>query len=142
MTEPIVLAFRTVRSSSGATVGVASAATFLALVSFTTPLATLPATATLVVLHELNNTENLGSILRIAAGFGANGVILGPRTADVFYRQAIRVSMGTVFSLGLAQSDDLVRDRRMRLVPPPQLEVGPRQPLGRLGALGLVERRR
>jgi MFS family permease len=45
MTEPIVLAFRTVRSSSGATVGVASAATFLALVSFTTPLATLPATS-------------------------------------------------------------------------------------------------
>ena len=73
-------------------------------------LATLPARATLVVLHELNNTENLGSILRIAAGFGATGVILGPRTADVFYRQSIRVSMGNVFALSLAQSDDLTRD--------------------------------
>lgn len=68
------------------------------------------ASATLVVAHELNNTENLGAILRIAAGFGAAGVILGPRTADPFYRQAIRVSMGTVFSLPLAQSDDLVAD--------------------------------
>ncbi len=45
MTEPGVLASRTVRSSSGATVAVASAATFLALIAFTTPLATLPATA-------------------------------------------------------------------------------------------------
>jgi MFS family permease len=45
MTEPIVLASRTVRSRTGATVAVASAATFLALIVFTTPLATLPATA-------------------------------------------------------------------------------------------------
>lgn len=44
MTELLVLASRTVRSTSGATVAVASAATFLALVVFTTPLATLPAT--------------------------------------------------------------------------------------------------
>lgn len=36
---------RTVRSRSGTTVAVASAATFLALIVFTTPLATLPATA-------------------------------------------------------------------------------------------------
>jgi tRNA G18 (ribose-2'-O)-methylase SpoU len=66
--------------------------------------------ATLVVAHELNNVENLGSIIRIAAGFGAAGLLLGPRTADPFYRQSIRVSMGTVFSLPLAQSDDLIAD--------------------------------
>ena len=68
------------------------------------------APATLVVAHELNNVENLGSIIRIAAGFGAAGLILGPRTADPFYRQSIRVSMGTVFSLPLAHSEDLVAD--------------------------------
>lgn len=43
MTEPAVLASRTVRSRT--TLAVASAATFLALVAFTTPLATLPATS-------------------------------------------------------------------------------------------------
>lgn len=73
-------------------------------------LTTLPAEATLVVAHELNNVENLGAILRIAAGFGAAGLILGPRTADPFYRQSIRVSMGTVFSMSLAQSNDLIAD--------------------------------
>ena len=73
------------------------------------------ADATLMVAHELNNTENLGAILRIAAGFGAAGLILGPRTADPFFRQSIRVSMGNVFSLGLASSEYLVDDlRRLR----------------------------
>lgn len=105
-------------------------------------LATLPAAATLVVAHELNNTENLGAILRIAAGFGADGVILGERSADVFYRQAIRVSMGNVFSLTLARSDDLIRDlallasarvetiatvARADATPLPTLSVGPRR---------------
>ena len=72
-------------------------------------LADQPA-ATLVIAHELNNTENLGAIMRIAAGFGAAGLVLGPRTADPFYRQAIRVSMGAVFSLQIAESDDLPAD--------------------------------
>jgi tRNA G18 (ribose-2'-O)-methylase SpoU len=67
---------------------------------------------TLLALHELNNTENLGSICRIAAGFGVSGVLLGPRNADPFYRQCVRVSMGNVLSLDLASSDDLASDLR------------------------------
>ena len=37
-------------------------------------------------------------------------MLLGERLADPFFRQAIRVSMGTVFRLPLHQSDDLLRD--------------------------------
>jgi tRNA G18 (ribose-2'-O)-methylase SpoU len=48
--------------------------------------------------------------MRIAAGFGADAMILGPQCCDPFYRQAIRVSMGAVFSLNLLQSDDLLQD--------------------------------
>lgn len=66
----------------------------------------------LIAVEQLNNTENLGAIMRIAAGFGAGGIILDKRCADPFYRQAIRVSMGAVFSLELAMSDDLPRDLR------------------------------
>lgn len=110
--------------------------------SVETLIADLPADATLVIAHELNNTENLGAILRIAAGFGAAGVILGPRTADVFYRQSIRVSMGNVFALRLSQSDDLIRDlgrlaaagvqtvatvTDADATPLPRLSVGPRR---------------
>lgn len=66
----------------------------------------------LIAIEQLNNTENLGAIMRIAAGFGAGGMILDSRCADPFFRQAIRVSMGAVFSLKLAVSDDLPRDLR------------------------------
>ena len=64
----------------------------------------------LLVLEQLNNTENLGAILRIAAGFGVGGLILDEKCADPFYRQSIRVSMGTVFSLKIARSSDLASD--------------------------------
>lgn len=67
---------------------------------------------TIVVLPEIANAENLGALFRIAAGFGADAVVLGERSADPFWRQCVRVSMGNVFKLPLARSDDLVRDLR------------------------------
>ena len=66
--------------------------------------------ALLVVLPEITSTENLGGLLRIAAGFGADAVLLGERCCDPFYRQAVRVSMGTVFKLALIQSADIAAD--------------------------------
>jgi tRNA G18 (ribose-2'-O)-methylase SpoU len=68
--------------------------------------------ATLVVCPDLANSDNLGSLMRIAAAFGADAFIVGPQCCDPFYRQAIRVSMGAVFSLNLLQSDDLLADLR------------------------------
>jgi tRNA G18 (ribose-2'-O)-methylase SpoU len=71
--------------------------------------------AMIVVCPDIANTDNLGSLMRIAAAFGADAMVLGPHSCDPFYRQAIRVSMGAVFSLNLLQSDDLLRDlRRLR----------------------------
>jgi tRNA G18 (ribose-2'-O)-methylase SpoU len=72
----------------------------------------LPLRATIMICPEIANTENLGSLLRIAAGFGADAMLLGERSCDPFYRQSIRVSMGTVFSLNLLQSQDLLSDLR------------------------------
>lgn len=70
---------------------------------------------TLVVLPDLASTENLGSLIRISAAFGAGALVLGERSCDPFWRQSVRVSMGTIFSLPLVQSDDLLRDlRRLR----------------------------
>ncbi len=78
--------------------------------------------ATLVVCPETNNTENLGLIIRVAAGFGATAVLLGEKCANPFYRQSIRVSMGTIFSVPIVQSENLardlawLRDRRVEIV--------------------------
>ena len=65
---------------------------------------------TLVVCPEIANTENLGSMVRISAAFGATAMILGERCCDPYYRQAVRVSMGTVFSMPILRSKDIVAD--------------------------------
>jgi tRNA G18 (ribose-2'-O)-methylase SpoU len=64
----------------------------------------------LVVCPETANTENLGGMIRIAAAFGVDAMILGEQCCDPFFRQSVRVSMGTVFRLPIIQSQDLLRD--------------------------------
>ncbi len=70
---------------------------------------------TLLICPETANAENLGSLVRMGAAFGVDAMILGERCCDPFWRQAIRVSMGTVFRLPLVRSTDLLQDlRRLR----------------------------
>jgi len=66
--------------------------------------ASIPAGARVVVaVEDLVDVDNLGSIARNAAAFGAGALVLSPRSADPFYRKAIRVSLGSVFSLPIVR---------------------------------------
>lgn len=65
---------------------------------------------TLVVCPDISNVENIGSIIRLSAAFGVDALILGENCHDPFWRQSVRVSMGTVFSLPMVHTDDLLRD--------------------------------
>jgi tRNA G18 (ribose-2'-O)-methylase SpoU len=67
---------------------------------------------TLVICPDISNVENIGSMIRLSAGFGADAIVLGERCHDPFWRQSVRVSMGTIFTLPIVQSDDLLRDVR------------------------------
>jgi len=74
---------------------------------------TLPAHArTVVVLEDLVDVDNLGAMARNASALGADALVLSPRAADPFYRKAIRVAVGAVFSLPVLRlqrwPDDLV----------------------------------
>jgi len=58
----------------------------------------------LVVLPRTENPENMGSIIRIAAGFGATAVLTGQGCCDPFSRRALRVSMGNTFCLPVIET--------------------------------------
>jgi tRNA G18 (ribose-2'-O)-methylase SpoU len=66
--------------------------------------------ALVAVCPNVNDPENIGAIIRLCAGFGLAGVILGPGCADPFSRRVLRVSMGTAFTLPIVESRDLHGD--------------------------------
>ncbi len=59
----------------------------------------LTSNSTFAVLENVNNPNNLGVIMRNAAGLGVDAVLLDPTCGDPLYRRAIRSSMGQVFAL-------------------------------------------
>lgn len=76
-----------------------------------------------VALDEISDPGNLGTILRTADAVGARGVIVcGREGTDPFHPQAVKASMGAVFSVPLAMvehSADVVawaRDQAVQLV--------------------------
>jgi tRNA G18 (ribose-2'-O)-methylase SpoU len=60
----------------------------------------------IAVLEGLNTHTNLGALFRSAAALGIDAVVLSPNCADPLYRRAVRVSMGEVFAIPYAKSDD------------------------------------
>lgn len=52
-----------------------------------------------LVIEDLVDHENVGTLMRSAAGLGMDAVILSPTCADPLYRRSIKTSMGAVFSV-------------------------------------------
>ena len=71
-----------------------------------TLLGRLPETSLVLAVCGLSNHDNVGSIFRNAAAFGADAVFLDETSCDPLYRKAVRVSVGSVltvpFSRGLS----------------------------------------
>lgn len=58
--------------------------------------------ATLVILENIANHDNVGGVFRNAAAFSSEGVILNEACVDPLYRKAVRVSMGGVLRVPYA----------------------------------------
>ncbi len=58
----------------------------------------------LVVCPKIENPDNLGSILRLSAGFGVQGILLGEGSCEPFSRRTLRVSMGAAFRVPVIYS--------------------------------------
>lgn len=63
----------------------------------------------LIVLDKVRDPGNMGTILRTAAWFGMDGVILGHECVEATNGKVIRGSMGAVFHLGIVENVDLTR---------------------------------
>lgn len=61
----------------------------------------------LVVLENLQDPGNLGTILRTGEGAGVTGVIMSRQTVDIFNPKTIRATMGSVFRVPFVYVDEL-----------------------------------
>ena len=66
----------------------------------------LRAARLVVVLEDIGNPDNIGSIFRNAAAFGAECVLLSPNCCDPLYRKAIRTSIGATRRIPFGNIDD------------------------------------
>ena len=56
----------------------------------------------------INNSENLGVLVRNAAAFGVQALLVGETCSSPFMRRAVRSSMGTIFGLPVVECGRLV----------------------------------
>jgi len=62
----------------------------------------MPGEPLVVVVEGIEKPGNLGAILRTADGAGASGVIAADPLTDLFNPNAVRASLGTIFSMPIA----------------------------------------
>lgn len=60
----------------------------------------------LLGLEAVGNPDNVGGLFRTGAALGVSAMLVDTRTADPFYRKAIRTSMGAVLDMPFASVDD------------------------------------
>lgn len=61
----------------------------------------------LVAVDELNNAENIGTLVRNCVGLRAQALVVGETSASPFLRRSVRASMGTVFQLPVTSTNRL-----------------------------------
>lgn len=59
-----------------------------------------------VVLHEIADPGNAGTLIRSAEAFGASAVCLGPGAVDPYNDKVVRASMGSLFHIPLLSYKD------------------------------------
>lgn len=64
----------------------------------------------LCVVYEVCDSTNIGTIFRTATALGFDAVILSKGSCDPLTRRTIRVSMGAVFQIKWAFSEDIVTE--------------------------------
>ena len=61
-----------------------------------------------LLLDDLRDPGNLGTIMRTAEGAGMSGVILSRESVDLFNPKVVRATMGAIFRVPFYYADDLI----------------------------------
>lgn len=64
----------------------------------------------IVALEDVQNPLNVGTIIRSADAFGAGGVLLSDKCADIYSSKVLRGTMGSIFHLPVVKSDNFHED--------------------------------
>lgn len=64
----------------------------------------------LLLLENIQDPGNLGTIFRTAEGAGVSGIVLSPGCADIYQPKAVRSTMGSLFRVPFYHSGDLRRE--------------------------------
>lgn len=70
-------------------------------------LTRVPGPAFLMILENIQDPGNLGTIIRAGEGAGITGVLMNSTTADIYNPKVIRSTMGSVFRVPFAYTNDL-----------------------------------
>lgn len=62
----------------------------------------------IILVESVRDPSNVGAILRSAAAFGIDRLILSADCADIYHSKAVRASMGTLFDQPIDRVKDLV----------------------------------
>lgn len=73
-----------------------------------TNILTSPKSLRIVALSAIANVDNMGGLMRNAAAFGTDAVLIDRACCDPLYRKAIRVGVGGVFHVPHFRVDDLI----------------------------------
>ncbi|MDR0220380.1 MAG: RNA methyltransferase [Lachnospiraceae bacterium] len=63
-----------------------------------------------LLLEDIQDPGNLGTIIRTAEAAGVTAVILGPGCADIYNPKTVRATMGSIFRVPFASAVDLVAE--------------------------------
>ena len=75
----------------------------------------------LMILEDIQDPGNLGTIFRTAEGAGASGIIMTKGCADLFNPKVVRSTMGSIYRVPFFVTDDI--EQTINLVKNAQIEV-------------------
>lgn len=70
-------------------------------------LTRVPGPAFLMILENIQDPGNLGTIIRAGEGAGITGVLMNSTTADIYNPKVIRSTMGSIFRVPFVYTDNL-----------------------------------